>query len=322
MNPYGQKFMSSYKMVKRVFVAFTTFYLSPDFIAFWQCDAIEWYNKFNMSAYLLNFVAIALAYFGLIWNLVWFEYYYRTIPILLMPTNLLIEGMIFWTVLCMIINLLFCSKAKFKHDVVAAQQLRESIFTGILYGSISARFFKMYIQYLYGSEKVEFKTTSKDCEGAFQLEENFSKWLQWLKQTRVERYMYGICFILMVSRLVLPQYIHDSTYLYNKSVTRTFYFGCLPIILQIFFYLTGPVFFDHLMKLSCIYVDRKTSEEEQYDASRVMFKEGKGAKYRTAIVSFWEDLDEKRRNDSKNPNVSLSSDCGKKDCEICAKVVT
>ena len=57
-----------------------------------------------------------------------------------------------------------------------------------------------------------------------------------------------------------------------------------------FFYLFGVVFFDHIMKCSCIFVNRR--EEGQYNKDREMFAE---EKYRTAIVCYWEELDLKRK---------------------------
>ena len=234
MNTFGENCKQCYLMLKTIAKTMLTFFVSPDFIAFWSCDAIEWYNKFNMTSYLLNFVAIGLAIFGGIWNLLWFKYYYETIPVLLMPTSLLFEGMIFWTIICTLTNLIFCSKAKFKHDVVVAQQLRESLFTGVLYGAITVRFFKMYL-YFFLDSKVDFKPTSKDSQGVFKWKENWKKWCSWVWVTKFEFGVYAMCAVLIFLRLIIPWIIPSKLFIFqNKSLMHTFYFGCLPLCMQIF----------------------------------------------------------------------------------------
>ena len=230
-------------------------FFSPDIIGFIFCKEIEWYNKIGILAYILNFIAIAQSHFAMFFNLLFFEQLFNILPYGLLPVNLMWEGMIVWGAFNTVINLLFAKRVKFDYWVVLRQQIRELFFTSSLYGSLSVRFSIMYASHFFNLP-VQFGATQKDEEQVLLVD--------WIRSTKIEctTYMFYFCCIF-VRILFFPV----------KSPIHTFYFGCLPLFMNIFWYWTGPLAYDILPR------QQNKKETDSFIASEKMFRD----KYDTII---------------------------------------
>ena len=201
-------------------------FFSPDIIGFIMCKEIEWYNKISILAYILNFIAIAQSHFSMFYNLIFFEELFNVLPFFLLPVNLMWEGIIVWGGINTIVNLIFSRRMMFNTSKVLVQQIRELFFTSSLYGSLSVRFSMMYLCHLF-NWNINFGATQKDNEKVFLMD--------WIKSTKYECIVYTFYLICICVRLFLFPII---------SYFHTFYFGCLPLFMSIFWYWFGPIFFD------------------------------------------------------------------------------
>ncbi len=230
-------------------------FFSQDIIGFICCKEIEWYNKISIIAYILNFIAIAQAHLAMFYNLFFFEELFNVLPYGLLPVNLMWEGTIVWGVINTIINLLFARRVKFNSFIVLRQQMRELFFTSSLYGSLSVRFSIMYISHIFNLNVI-FGATQKDDEQI--------KLMDWIKSTKYECCIYTFYFICIIIRVfVFP----------IKSYIHTFYFGGLPLLMNIFWYWFGPLVYDILPKRT------NKTETPDYNKEELMFID----KYNTQI---------------------------------------
>ena len=205
-------------------------FFSQDIIGFIYCKDIEWYNKISIIAYILNFIAIAQAHIAMFYNLIFFEELFNVLPYALLPVNLMWEGIIVWGAINTIINLLFSKRVKFNSFIVLRQQIRELFFTSSLYGSLSVRFSIMYISHIFNLN-VTFGATQKDDEQV--------KLIDWITSTKYECIVYTFYLICIIIRVfIFP----------IKSIIHTFYFGGLPLLMNIFWYWCGPLVYDILPK--------------------------------------------------------------------------
>jgi hypothetical protein len=201
---------------------------SSDIVGFIKCKEIEWYNKISILSYILNFIAIAQAHFALFYNLIFFEQLFYLLPFYLLPVNLMWEGMIVWGGINTVINILFSRRVQFDTIIVIKQQLRELFFTSSLYGSLSVRFSIMYLIHLFNLN-ISFGATQKDDEKV--------RLLDWIKSTKYEFCIYTFYLICILIRIfIFPV----------GSYLNTFYFGCLPLFMNIFWYWFGPIVYDIL----------------------------------------------------------------------------
>ena len=223
-------------------------FFSSDIISFIFCKEIEWYNKLAILSYILNFIAIAQAHIAMFYNLLFFEELFYLLPYPLLPVNLMIEGMIVWGLINTIINILFAKRVNFNTYVVIKQQIRELFFTSSLYGSLSVRFSIMYLTHLFNLN-ISFGATQKDDQKV--------RLSDWIKSTKYECTIYTfylICIILRVFVFTIESPIH------------TFYFGCLPLFTNIFWYWIGPIFYDILpSKKNKTNTESYNSDEKMYD---------------------------------------------------------
>ena len=230
-------------------------FFSSDIWAFIWCKEIEWYNKISILSYVLNFIAIAQANIAMFYNLIFFEELFDVLPFVLIPVNLMWEGMLVWGVLNTIINVLFSFRVKFDTWTIIRQQFRELFFTSALYGSLSVRFMIMYLGHFLNWE-ISFGSTQKDDEQVTLRD--------WVNSTKYECIIYTGYFACIVVRIfVFP----------IKSYYHTFYFGCLPLFMNIFWYWFGPLAYDVLPK------KRDKTGTKEYIAGEKMFED----KYGTQI---------------------------------------
>jgi hypothetical protein len=228
---------------------------SNDIIGFIKCKEIEWYNKISIISYILNFIAIAQAHFAMFYNLIFFEQLFNLLPYCLLPINLMWEGMIVWGLINTLINIIFSKRVKFDTNIIIKQQIREMFFTSSLYGSLSVRFSIMYIIHLFDLN-LSFGATQKDDEKV--------RLIDWIQSTKYEFCVYTFYLICIVIRLtVFPV----------KTYLHTFYFGCLPLSMNIFWYWFGPIVYDILPQK----IDKINTVS--YDNDKKMFDD----KYNTHI---------------------------------------
>ena len=228
---------------------------SNDIIGFILCKEIEWYNKIGIMSYILNFIAVSQAHIAMFYNLIFFEELFNLLPYSLLPINLMWEGMIIWGLINTIINLCFAKRVKFEMYIIFKQQLRELFFTSSLYGSLSVRFSIMYITHLFNLN-ISFGATQKDDEKVMLID--------WIKSTKYECIIYTFYAICILIRLFLFPIV---------SIGHTFYFGCLPLFMNIFWYWFGPLVYD-------IFPQKKDkTNTEEYNSEEKMFDD----KYNTQI---------------------------------------
>ena len=230
-------------------------FFSPDLIGFVMSKEIEWYNKLSILSYIFNFVAVAQAHIALFYNLIFFEELFSVLPYVLLPVNLMWEGMIVWGVMNSIISVLFSFRLNFDKFIIIKQQLRELFFTSALYGSLSVRFSIMYLTHLFNLP-ISFGATQKDDEKV--------RLIDWVTSTKYECGVYTfylICIFIRIFVFPVESYFH------------TFYFGCLPLFTNIFWYWFGPIVYD------IIPIKKNKIETESYICEEKMFVD----KYNTQI---------------------------------------
>jgi hypothetical protein len=197
----------------------------------------------------LNFIAIAQAHFATFYNLLFFDTLFELLPFALLPTNLMWEGMIVWGGMNTLISLLFAKRLQFDMYKFGKQQLREIFFTSSLYGSLSARFSIMYFIHLFNLN-LSFGSTQKDDEKVTLID--------WIKSTKYECMIYTFYLVCIFIRLFFFPAI---------SLFTTFYFGCLPLSLIIFWYWFGPIVYDILP------AKKDKRKNSSYDEMTKMFED-------------------------------------------------
>lgn len=201
-------------------------FFSSDLIGFVMSKEIEWYNKLSILSYIFNFMAVGQAHIAMFYNLIFFEELFSVLPYVLLPVNLMWEGMIVWGVMNSIISVLFSFRLNFDKITIIKQQVRELFFTSGLYGSLSVRFSIMYLIHLFNLE-ISFGSTQKDDEKV--------RLIDWITSTKYECGVYTfylICIFIRIFIFPVESYFH------------TFYFGCLPLFTNIFWYWFGPIIYD------------------------------------------------------------------------------
>jgi hypothetical protein len=229
--------------------------ISSDIIRFIMCQGIEWYNKLGIIAYIFNFIAIAQSHFALFYNLMFFDKLLDILPWVLIPINLMWEGLFIWFFLNTTINVIFAYKVEFNIMMVLRQQIRELFFTSSLYGSLSARFSIMYFVHLFG---INFSF------GATQKDDSHITLYDWIKSTKYEFILYNLYLIAILIRIfVFPV----------NTMMYTFYFGGLPLLVMIFWYWFGIIAYDILP------IKKNKVNVEKYDFNDKLFID----KYKTQI---------------------------------------
>jgi hypothetical protein len=203
-------------------------FFSSDIIGFVMCKEIEWYNKLSIISYILNFIAIAQSHVSMFYNLILFEELFNVLPYMLLPVNLMWEGMIVWGLINTINNIIFSQRLQFNSLIILRQQLREFFLTSSLYGSLSVRFSIMYLTHFFNLS-ISFGATQKDDEKV--------SLIDWIKSTKYECIVYTFYLICIIIRLY---------FFPVRSILHTFYFGCLPLLTNIFWYWFGPLVYDIL----------------------------------------------------------------------------
>jgi len=256
---------------------------SPDIIAFIYCKEIEWYNKIGILTYILNFIAIAQSNVAMFYNLFFFEQLFAVLPFILLPVNLMWESMFVWCVINTAINVLFSFRIKFEPYVVFRQQIRETFFTSSLYGSLSVRFLIMYLTHLLNL-KISFGATQKNHEKV--------TFCDWISSTKYEFIIYTFYLICICIRLFLFPV---------RSTFHTFYFGCLPLFMNIFWYWFGPIIYDILPNKT------DKTKTDKYRVDEKMFHD----KYLTQIPNsylFFKNSKDKNKYSKDNKDNSKKND--------------
>ena len=204
--------------------------ISSDLIGFIKSKKIEWYNKFIILAYILNFIALAAAHFGLLFNMFFCEFLVQVLPISLMPINLMWESLFIWTLFGGVTTYLFGLRLGFDKWVFFKQLLRETALLTCLYGSISVRFSIMSFTHLF-KWNLSFGATVKDDEKVTLSD--------WVKSTPMETTIYSFYGALIAVKLLL--------FTPPDKVFFVVYFGCIPLMWTIFLFWAGPLFFDILI---------------------------------------------------------------------------
>ena len=230
--------------------------ISADIVGFILCEKIEWYNKLYIVAYILNFIALAQAHVAAFYNLLFFDRLFEILPFGLLPTNLMWEGMFVWGIINTTISILFAKRLGFHLRTFLKQQLREILFTSALYGSLSVRFSMMYVSHLF-RWNVQFGATQKD--------DNQVRLVDWVRSTRYECALYTVYTGCIAARLTLFP---------TASLFNTWYYGCVPLSMLVFWYWCGPLVYDILP----IWKDKRGSsaynaETKMFSSVRTMYTE-------------------------------------------------
>ena len=143
----------------------------------------------------------------------------------------------------------------YKYYIIIKQQFRELFFTSSLYGSLSVRFMIMYITHFF-SLNITFGSTQKNDEKVTITD--------WINSTKYECIIYTFYLLCILIRVFLFPV---------KSMFHTFYFGGLPLFMNIFWFWMGPIFYDILPKK----IDKTTTSS--YISDEKMFID----KYMTQI---------------------------------------
>lgn len=205
--------------------------ISKDLIGFVYSKDVEWYNKVFMLSYTLNFMALAMAHWMALFNLIFYKQLLDILPPVYLPTNLLFEGIFVWMVLFPATNYIFGLRMGFNWWLMLKQTLREMGFLTCLYGSISVKMSMMCFTHLFGWS-MSFGATQKDDRRVTLVD--------WMKSTPMECLVY-ICYAAAV--------VARCTYFNTGGSDELFdvvYFGCLPMIWFIILFWAGPLCFDVL----------------------------------------------------------------------------
>lgn len=235
--------------------------LSSNLIGFARSKQVEWYNKFYILSYVLNYIALSSATIGMVYNLIFCEYIYETVPYATLPINLLYESLFLWCAIGGTLSFLFALRMGFEPWSYFKQLIRELLFMTCLYGSISVKCFTMCFFHLF-SINVSFGSTSKDDQRV--------TLLQWIWLTAIESFVYlglAACIVVRLLFFTTPD-----------RFNFVLYFGCAPLMWQIFLFWAGPILFDILPGMIPCKGSNKT-ESPRYDADDKMFSD----KYRTNI---------------------------------------
>ena len=225
--------------------------LSSDLIGFVKSTKVEWYNKFIILSYVLNFIAIAAGHFGLLFNLFFCRFLYSVLPFYLLPINLMWEALFIWTVCGTVASYVFGLRLGFDKWLYFKQMLRETLFLTCLYGSISVRFSIMSFTHLF-KLNLSFGATAKDDEKITLMD--------WVMSTPMETSvytLYTIFIFLQLFALTTPD-----------NMTFVLYFGCVPMIWSIVLFWAGPLLWD-----VCRHHDDKTINNSLYDKDDRMFQD-------------------------------------------------
>ena len=220
--------------------------VSSDLIGFIKSEQVEWYNKMAICAYIINFIALASAHLGLIFNVFLCEWLADILPFVLLPVNLMWEAIFLWTVLGGVVNYLFGLRLGFDKWLLAKQSVRESLFLTCLYGSCSVRFCIMSLTHLF-KWNLSFGATAKDDEKITLLD--------WIRSTPMETAVYTVYIFLMFVRVYFLTPPDKMAYV--------LYFGCTPLIWSIILFWAGPIFFDILPSKKDKTTQQSYNEEEK-----------------------------------------------------------
>jgi hypothetical protein len=113
----------------------------------------------------------------------------------------------------------------------------------------------MYITHLFNLN-INFGSTQKNDETVTIID--------WIKSTKYECALYTFYLICIIIRLLFFPVI---------TIWHTFYFGCLPLLMNIFWYWFGPIVYDILP------TKQDKTNTYSYDNDRKMFQD----KYNTQI---------------------------------------
>jgi hypothetical protein len=222
--------------------------ISRDMIGFLKSNTIEWYNKLFMLGYTLNFLALAAAHWGLIYNLLFIEYLVETIPSALLPINLMYESIFVWLICGFTFNYFFGVRMGFDKWMLLKQSARECLFLTCLYGSISMKMSIMCFTHLF-NWNMSFGASQKNDEKVTIFD--------WIKSTPMECIGYSIYAGIMVLRILF--------YTTPEHRTLVLYYGCVPMMWTIFLFWLGPLVHDIL---PC---KRDKTTQESYIVAEKMF---------------------------------------------------
>ena len=224
--------------------------ISSDLIGFIKSEKVEWYNKLAILSYIINFIALASAHLGLIFNVFFCEYIATVIPFVLLPVNLMLEAIFIWTICGGTLNYLFGLRLGFDRWILLKQTVREAAFLTCLYGSCSVRFCIMSLTHLF-KWNLSFGATAKDDEKITLCD--------WIQSTPMETAVYTFYIALIAIRL---QFLTSP-----DKVAYVIYFGCVPMLWMIFLFWLGPIVFDILPRK----IDKTTDQD--YIEDEKMFTE-------------------------------------------------
>jgi hypothetical protein len=199
--------------------------MSNDLIKFLFYSNIEWYNKMFICTYLLNFVAIAVSHYTLVYNLFFCEMLYNTIPYPLLPINLLWESIFVWVIIGGFLRFLFGMRLHFNYKILLKQICREYLLLTSLYGGISAKFSIMFLVHLFNIKTV-FGATIKN-------EEKITV-TDWIKNTVGEVIIYTVYVACIIIKLLF----------YTDNYNFVIWYGIFPLLWMIFLFWFGPLYFD------------------------------------------------------------------------------
>jgi len=223
--------------------------ISSSIIGFIKSRQVEWYNKITTTIYVANFIALATAHWAIVYNLFFCYELYNMFPYVLLPVNLIWEGIFIWTFVGGFNNFMLGARLGYDKWTLFRQMIRELVFMACLYGSISVKLSVVCIAHLFDLN-LTFGATMKDDAGRVTL-------MDWIRSTPIEATIYTLDIGLIAIKLLLltPP----------DLVQFTIYFGVLPMLWPLSAFWAGPLIFD-------ILPPRKNKQvQEAYNAEERMF---------------------------------------------------
>lgn len=231
--------------------------ISSSIIGFIKSRQVEWYNKILTTVYVVNFIALATAHWAIVYNLFFCYNLYNFMPFVLLPTNLIWEGMFMWTFVGGFNGFFLGVRLGYDKWLLARQMVRELVFMACLYGSISVRLAIVCIAHLFDLN-LTFGATMKDEGDKVTL-------LDWIRSTPMETTIYTLDIALIAIKL---QFLTPP-----DLMQFTIYFGVLPMLWPLSAFWAGPLIFDILAP------KKNKQTQESYNADERMFAD----KYQTHI---------------------------------------
>lgn len=237
--------------------------LSPVIINLFQSKTVEWYNKLLAVSCILNLLTISGIHIAVLLNFVFCDVFVTNVPYVLLPVTLMWGALFLNIVVTTSIKFMFGMRLNFDKWMYLKQTIRESMLNLCLYGSVSVRMSITFCGHLFNISPSYLNDSLSDAKAS----EKTLTLVNWTKHTILESFVYLCYSVAVVMRILIFTPLSQQAFVA--------YYGCLPVIMSIFFFWAGPLMFDILPST----VDK--TDQKAYNAENRQFED----KYNTQLVS-------------------------------------